>query len=55
MSALPVPPPFDGIVEDADSEQIAERVIAAIDGFGSTVTVVVNVEPTHVPDVGVTV
>jgi|LauGreDrversion4_2_1035121.scaffolds.fasta_scaffold493888_1 hypothetical protein len=55
ISALPEPPLFDGITEDVDPEQIAERVMAAIVGFGSTVTVVLNVEPIHEPEVGVTV
>jgi hypothetical protein len=32
-----------------------DAVIAVIDGFGLIVTVTVKVEPTHPPDVGVTV
>ena len=48
------PDPFDGATVNAVELQIVD-VCATTNGFGSTVTVVVNVEPTHVPDVGVTV
>jgi hypothetical protein len=45
----------NGIVDVDEPVQIVPRVIAAIDGFGLTVIVTVNVEPTQLPDVGVTV
>ena len=48
------PDPFVGATVNAVELQIV-GVCAATNGFGSTVTVVVNDEPTHEPDVGVTV
>ena len=55
MSVLFVPPPLLGVAEVDVPEQIAERAIAAIDGFGLTVTDTSNVSPVQFPDVGVTV
>ena len=53
--------PFDneevplGVTVNAVPLQIADGVCALTNGLGSTVTVTVNVEPTQLPDVGVTV
>ena len=46
--------PFTGVTVNAVPLHTV-AVIALIEGFGLTVTVTVNVLPTHVPDVGVTV
>ena len=48
-----LPEPLLGVTENEVPLQIV-GVCAVTNGFGSTVTVVVNVEPIHVPDVGVT-
>ena len=45
--------PFTG-VEVKDMPVHAVLVSAVIEGVGFTVTVTVNEEPTHVPDIGVT-
>ena len=47
-------PPLVGAIVKAFPEQIV-CVLLAISGLGLTVAVKVKVEPTHVPEVGVTV
>jgi hypothetical protein len=54
MSALPVPPPFNGLVLVDVPEQIVVSVISASEGFGSTVNVILNALPVQLPEVGVT-
>ena len=44
---------FAGVIVNDPPLQIAS-VIAVIEGSGSTVTVIVNVAPAQLPDVGVT-
>ena len=55
MSEEPTPPPLVMVAEVDVDEQIAVSAMFAIDGFGLTETATVNVDPTHDPDVGVTV
>ena len=49
------PLPSAGVTENALPEQIAADVRLVINGFGFTVTVIVNVSPVQLPATGVTV
>ena len=49
------PLPFVGVTVNESPLQIAAGILACIEGLGFTVTVIVKITPSQLPDLGVTV